>query len=654
MAIKLPAKVLPALVMSQTGVERWPYDDGQGDKWWSGGTDPRFYTWDLTLNVTEQTHSSHLSRDPFKYNAFDIKVGDWIANVTSGLAVKVIGTKSKSATTIIVTVEDINRYNTFRDKASAGDGSIGTGSALVFTLNEEGEPLTDTIAAGIVSEIFFSNIMGRFQNLNAEYDFNLTQIGHTFAIGDTIAADPDTNNWVKATSAFPYTIGQVTAVGPTPDQFYFTPMQRVIDDLTSLPGVATDLLYADDTTPGAVTTVSNDHVLYVKLREESATELTSEISPVATTPGSVISLNGQNMTFAIGTEADVVSVMSGFSGTTGVTVTLAQAPTIASTQAANLGYGVVGAIGSTSSASINGLSVVFDIVAAGTIQFGITAANAVDMAAAITRDVTAVNSNIIAYEDTGELFISDLTGAGITLTTLVQDGSGFDFEGTGSTSGIFGLTSANTDSFLNLVGSDAGPITFDNVSGTPMEELGLYTVENGKKAAALYVEHGIAAASSTVVADISARNALSPGIGDQAMVLDKGNGEWELYLYDGSIWIPIANEDSARTDANSIEYVLNFNGQALGEIVTVSNQSRITLITIEVVTPFDGTPTLTVGVSGGLDSLFSNDLHDLSAIGTYASQTDTYFGSGIDTTILAQYIQNGATQGQAKIIVSYM
>ena len=157
-----------------------------------------------------------------------------------------------------------------------------------------------------------------------------------------------------------------------------------------------------------------------------------------------------------------------------------------------------------------------------------------------------------------------------------------------------------------------------------------------------------------MVADIPARDALSPFIGDQVMVLDKGNGEWELYLYDGSVYIPVANQDSARTDANSVELTIDHNSPALQEIVTVSTSSRITLITVEVITPFDGAPTLTVGISPDPDLLFTDDLHDLSTVGSYAFQTDYYFDSGIDTDILASFQANGATQGEAKIVISYM
>ena len=66
------------------------------------------------------------------------------------------------------------------------------------------------------------------------------------------------------------------------------------------------------------------------------------------------------------------------------------------------------------------------------------------------------------------------------------------------------------------------------------------------------VEQGLKNATVTVVADISARNNLSPTVGDQAYVLNAGDGEWALYLYDGSAWSKVSDEDSANTDAQTL------------------------------------------------------------------------------------------------------
>lgn len=48
-----------------------------------------------------------------------------------------------------------------------------------------------------------------------------------------------------------------------------------------------------------------------------------------------------------------------------------------------------------------------------------------------------------------------------------------------------------------------------------------------------------------IVADIPARDALSPNQGDEVLVQDTGSGEWAKYQYDGGIWVETANETSA-------------------------------------------------------------------------------------------------------------
>lgn len=663
MAIKLPAKLLKVSILSSTPTEKWVYNDGLGDKWWQGGSDPRFYRWDLDITVNEQVHSSHLTREPYRYNGFDIKVGDWIAHTSSGLAAKIIGTKAKTASTMTITVEDINRYNTFRDPSGLGNGDLGVGTALIFTLNEEGEPLLDTLTSGYVSEIFYSNLMGRFENLNAEYDFNLTQPGHTFSIGDLISAYSANNQWVRASSTFNFTVGRVTALGPTPDQFYITPIQRVIDDLDYLPGGVASLLYADSNEPSGVTTTANDNLVYVKLRDQTSTSITSDITPISATPGSTLGINGTNVSFSVGNEADVVASINAVTGQTGVTASTIASPTVVTPNVGNLGYGVVGSLGNTAQATINGILVSFNITIEGSVAFGTTAANAKDMADAIARDVTSVNSDIIAYSAAGLLYIEHLTGGSITLSTVTTDGSGFNFEGPGSTSGLPAVTAGSTDSYLRLTKDDAGAIELSNVSGVPMDELGIYTVENGQKAAALYVEKGISAANTLVVPNIAARDALNPGIGDQAYVIDSGVGEWAMYLFDGSEWVLVTNQDSSNTDAKTLTATFTAPygaGESPNEITlgTISPGRKITTVSVDVVTAFNtaSNAILTVGTALNQSLFFDENSADLTDAMTYFNSPEyLYSNAGLEEMEVKCWLtHSGATQGEVVVKLTYI
>ena len=84
--LNVPAKVLPVSVTSQTSDEQWAYDDGLGDTWWSGGSNPKSFRWELTMTVTAVNHGSHLTRTPKKFDGFDVVVGDYIAGATDGRA----------------------------------------------------------------------------------------------------------------------------------------------------------------------------------------------------------------------------------------------------------------------------------------------------------------------------------------------------------------------------------------------------------------------------------------------------------------------------------------------------------------------------------------------------------------------------------------
>jgi hypothetical protein len=656
MAINIPSRVINGDIISSVGVEFWPYDDGTGDPWWAGGGTPRDYRWSLEISIIPQTHSSHLTRDDYEFNGYDVRLGDWIASSTTGTTVQIVEVTSKTASSITVIVEDVVRYNTFRAPGATGNGSIGVGQCIIFELNEEGEPMVDPIPPAGVSAVFFSNLMSRFQNINEQFDFNLTQVGHTFQKGDIISVDSDSGNFVLSDNTFTTVIGQVTDVGPTPDQFFINPVQKIVNDFDTLPGAITDILYTDNA-GGLTTSPSSGKMMYIKLRENTQSTAVGQVIDGTTTPGNVIEINGSPITISgAGDIPAAISAINLNTGVTGITADSVTAPTQVDTSLP-LFYGepALYTVPTPATATINGVTVTFDIDTVGLSTYALNLALEEDMAAAINRDMLAAgNTDIVATTNTNNLIISNNSGGAITISNGAVDQSGVAFAGNNSGSGVELLTPAGSGSYLRLTAPDARPIDIFDVAGTPSVDYGIYSAENGAKAAAIYVEQGLRTGGTTVVADIPSRDALNPFIGDQVMVLDKGNGEWELYLYDGSVYIPVANQDSARTDANSVDLIVDFNDPALQEIVTVSSQSRITLITVEVITPFDGSPTLTVGISPDLDLLFTDDLHDLSTVGSYAYQTDYYFDTGVDTDILVNYIANGATQGQARIIVSYM
>ena len=187
---------------------------------------------------------------------------------------------------------------------------------------------------------------------------------------------------------------------------------------------------------------------------------------------------------------------------------------------------------------------------------------------------------------------------------------------------------------------------------------------------------GVGASSNTfVVADITARDALSPANGDSAYVRAGVSGEYEQYLWDAgagpAAWILLATQDSARTDANTIEALVDWNDSTPQLLGNVSDGSRITTISIEVITIFDGTdpaPKLSIGDGGDngriigsdplLDYLLEPDF-DLKVAGTYTLNIDyVYDGTETpgttDTDINAYFDFTGSTQGQVRVVVTHV
>ena len=112
--LNIPPKVLAGGVASSTVNAYWDYPDGTGDKWWLLGSQPRGWGYELDIEITEQSHGSHLTRKPFKYNGMDVKVGDWLAYANDGSCMKIVSVVSKTETNVIVIAEDYQRYNTFK------------------------------------------------------------------------------------------------------------------------------------------------------------------------------------------------------------------------------------------------------------------------------------------------------------------------------------------------------------------------------------------------------------------------------------------------------------------------------------------------------------------------------------------------------------
>ena len=650
--VNKPAKVLSCTTDSISNNAQWPHNDGLGDKWWSSGSNPKYYRWNVTVTVTTQNHGSHLTRKDFEYNGLDVQVGDWIAEATSGICCRIISISAKSTTSVTMVVEDWLRYNTFR--STSGNGIFSTGPSVIFQLNENGHPMIDPVPASITSSTFYQNINSRFQYLNPQMHYVLDQTSHGFSVGDVISITA--SGFAKTTTASANkTIGTVTNPGPGPNQFMMRPNTRIIDFNPAIPGSVGDFIYTDNSTAGGLTTNSSSgKVQFLKIADAVPSSITGTQVDPTTTASDVLEINETAVTFTGGNLTQTISDINGSTSTHGVTASSSPSPSTAITATESLAYGLVG-IYPGGSITINGTAVTFSTTTSGQATYGI----AVGIADDIIADVNAAGpTNITASKSGTNVVLTNSSGGAITIVNTGNDGQGNPVAGASSGTGWPLSTGASSGAFIKLTRTDGGEILLDETTGTPLNDLGIYSVHNGRPPLAVTVEQGIVAGGggTTVVSDITARNALSATVGDTVFVIDTGNGEYGFFVYSGGQWQLLADEDSANTDANTLSAtVTQAGGSGTTAVGTVSDGSRVTLVSIEVTQAFDdANATLTVGDSGDADRLVTNNDIDLTSTGTYAIQPAYQYTTGSDATINAYLNIGSSSQGSAKVLVSYM
>lgn len=666
--INKPIKAIGAVLRSKTGIQTLPWDSILNypvpPMAAIPAPYPRDFIWEIEFDIITQTHSSISSRSPGQYTGMDVTVGQWVADATTGQAWQITEVREKSDTLVRVLVQDVYRYNTFRDPAGVGRADPQLSLFIIFNLSDSGIPQIDPVPEFGVSSSFAQNLNSRFEYINTQYDFALYQENNTFQEGDVIAADNDTNTFLLADGAHRVVLGRVTSISnEKPGWFTINPVQKIVDFLDYLPGNIGDMVYYD----GADLTLdAKGPQVYVVLRKQTPSQTTGKN---ATPPmvGDVLQINGVNITFTGDDMMAAVSDINLHTPDTGVAAdTVVAAKSVYSGYITSIyGETALYAASNPATAKINGVTVIFDITAPdpGYEEY----ARAAQMADAINRanipDITASSPTLT------DLTITNSAGGEINITDQTPDINGVYFAGPDSGAAIPTYTPANTDGVLRLTAVDSRAINLLDVVGTPAVTLGIVSVENGVKAAGMYIRDGLRSAKTTVVADLQQLGTLDPIAGDGAFVIDStdqlGNnsGEWSMWVYDGAIWVKTSTHDSATTDARSLEATLAHDTAEDIVVGNISTGRRITLITVDVTEQFDSDATLAIGYSiasaadENTGSLMTPETIDLTTPGVYTGSSSILFGTDTptgDVTINAKYIGDGATTGAAQIIVSYL
>lgn len=641
----IPNKVIACGVSTITPHAYWPYDDGTNDPYWNGGSNRVPYQWLLTVNINPQTHSSHLTREPYEYNGLDVWVGDWISNVGSATPVEIIAVQSKTETQMTIIVEDRDRYNTYRDSTQQGVGIFSVGNAVIFSLNEEGLPLIDPLPALVTQVNFASQLTGRFRRYDMESKRRFEQENHTFEKGDIVGLNSDGefqeyNN--VDTDVKP--VGTVANSGPKPNFFYVAPFTKFVANYNRpVPGNPGDYLYRDVTDPEFLGTDENGGPLYIKIANATPSYINGTVTNPTVSAGNVLNINDVDITMSGTSLSSVINDINNAS-IDGLTASSITSQTRAESNISDTAFGIVGG-GPPFAATINGVTVNFSTTASGG-----SFANEND----IVSDINAAEiPNLIASSEASKVVLTETTGAAITIVNVTNDTYGNPFAGPTSVTGLPLSTPASTDSNIRIEQANGFEITVNDTTGTVTTDLGITTAWNGQVAVMSVVEDGLRQGKTYVVADLTARDALSPIVGDMSYVLDTGEGEWAAYIYNGSEWAKLADFDSANTDSTTASVEMQI-ADTSAFIYRVSPGSKVNFVTVEVLVAFDDPlASLSVGDSDSIARLLENSDIDLTSTGIYQT-TPSYIYDGPDETEIYAYLNaESASTGSVKISISY-
>jgi hypothetical protein len=656
--LNVPNKVLETSISSIYGHAYWDHANGSGDLWSSDKGTKKYYRWEITFSVTQQLHGSHLTRDDFKYNGLDVVVGDWIAVASSGDCWKIISISSKTATSVTCIVEDWLRYNTFR--ASNGNGAPSNGSGVIFSLNEKGIPMLDPLPTS-VSSSFYPTLASRFEYLNPQTNYVLEQTAHGFAKGDIVSVS--STGFSKAnTATMARMIGVVTEPGPGPNQFMILPNNQIIDFDPTIPGNQGDYVYVSST--GAMSTTDTGKIAFLKIQDAMPTVLTGTAADPSVPHDHTITLNSKTVQFTNSGANATLSLMVGqinaVSNTFVVASSVATPNTITSDSSTAI-YGLTGGYVNFS-ANINSGSgdTQVSFTTAGSQYAGVSTPE--DMAI----DINAANiANLTVTATPTVLTLSEVNGNAITITNVSSDTNGNPFAGGSSLTGMSLSNPSPGTNKLQLTRSDGGPIDIFESTEHFRNNTGISSGHTGMFPLAMNIEQGIRTGGTTLVATITARDSLAAMAGDQAYVTNKGDGEWGLYMYDGSAWVQISDQDSSTVDAKTLTVTFTMPVGGFGTSTTtnmgnISPGRKIQSISVDVHTQFTGhsggSPNIEVGTVADPDAYCDSPNNDLTETGAYIVNPEYVYPASEtqDQLIRARCNHYNASAGNVTVKLTYV
>lgn len=462
-------------------------------------------------------------------------------------------------------------------------------------------------------------------------------------------------------------IGTVIDSGPGPNQFIISPNNRIIDFDPKIPGSQGDYIYIQN--DGSLGTADTGKAAFLNIQSSIPTELDGTIDNPEVPVGHVIKLNNQTVTFtgnsANSTVSEIAININGSSATHFITASTPTTSTTSTSDTSAVAYGLIGGYVPFSayidSGSGNTL-VNFTTDTVGQATYGI----AVGIAADMVTDITAAGiANLTAtFDASNRLTLTESQGNAISIANNTNDANGNPYVGTGNVSGLPATIIAPGTQKLKLTRSDGGEILIFESTEYFRVGTGISSGHTGQYPLAMNIEQGLRTAGTTVVADISARDALTAEAGDGAYVLNKGDGEWGSYIYSGSAWVMTSNEDSATVDAKTITTTFTMPAGGFGTATTqlmgnVSPGRRLLNVSVDVTTAFVGassTPNIQVGTLVDPDAYVPAKSNAIDELGAFEATPNYLYPSTEtqDLEVRARCTHNGASSGIVTVKLTYV
>lgn len=649
MKLLTPIKQLSIRSVEVTGHEYWPEPLGDNDPWWSGGSNPRFYRWRVKFTLpTKQNHSFPYTTVPFEYSLIDINVGDFICSDDVGKVFRISEVIAKSEGEMTCIIDDVYRLMTFKYTQGQSAPSV-FGYFVCFNVDEEYQTSIDPFR---VSSQIRPQALSYVPAYLKQIDFMKNPIFKCeceFENGESVAIEKGVGFVRPVGDLSRNIVGKVIGTTGITNEYIVQPITQHEEIPTDV-GEPGDVIYlnADGET---LTTEITRKPMYLKTY--NAIPNISRSNPDILTPiinaGTTIKLNGDTITFDNETTmSGFVDIINGMDN--GIDATEVFPSYTIINDNSKLLYGLIGVTQIPTVIEINGHEVTISTTTAGQEQYGsevaVGADIVVDINNAMVPDVRASFNPV-----TSRLSITNEAGGDIIITNISGDVFASDTQN--SATGLLSNNISPKDrTVVQMTVVNGQEILIQQISGNFTGTSGISGSDNGRRAMGIYYGGKVREGTNYVVDIMNDVDALSPYIGDGVHVLDSGNGEWVEMKYTELGWVIISTQDSARTDADTLSLDINHTDNGMVYIGTVSPNSRISNITIEVTEAFDSQTTLiNVGDAVNNTRLFNDDFIDLMNNGTYTN-TPSYVYS--DETELYAYFDNGnSTVGRLKIVISY-